>query len=97
MRHLGKKMIGLRPGEKIGGGYFVFRRGKRTGRIAINTTLPFEHPTAGSAAREARHLAQANPGETFEVFGPGSISFTETPDPLPENAGFSGELMLTEA
>jgi endonuclease YncB( thermonuclease family) len=73
-------MIGLRPGEKIGGGFFVFRRGKRTGRVGISSTLPFEHPDLLSATREARRLAAATPGETFEVFATTNIAFTETPD-----------------
>lgn len=29
-----------RDGEKIGGGFFVFRRGKRTGRVACGALPP---------------------------------------------------------
>lgn len=57
-----------RRSETIGGGYFVFRRGKRTGRVGIRTTLPFEHPDLASATAEASRLARENPGETYEVF-----------------------------
>lgn len=55
-----------RPNEMIGGGYFVFRRGKDTGRIRA-PEFPFEHPTYGDAYAEARRLAALHPGETFEV------------------------------
>jgi hypothetical protein len=58
-----------RRGEQIGGGWFVFRRGKRTGRIGIRTQLPFEHPTREAALTEARRLADLTPGETYQVFG----------------------------
>jgi hypothetical protein len=58
-----------RPNEKIGGGYFVFRRGKKTGRISVRTSvLPFEHPTFAAAMEEAHRLAEKHVGETFEVF-----------------------------
>lgn len=62
--------IWQRDGEMIGGGFFVFRRGKTTGRIsrgALNT-LPFEHPTLDAATAEADRLAGLYPGETFAVF-----------------------------
>lgn len=56
-----------RRGEKIGGGYFVFRRGKKTGRISAGGSLPFEHPSYAAARQEAERLAKANPGERFVV------------------------------
>jgi len=56
-----------RRNEAIGGGFFVFRRGKRTGRIA-HTKFPFEHATFAQALAEATRLAAQHPGESFEVF-----------------------------
>lgn len=56
-----------RKHEAIGGGFFVFRRGRRTGRVGIRSTMPFEHPDYASAVREAARLAKMT-GETFEVF-----------------------------
>lgn len=56
-------------GEVVGGGYFVFRRGKKTGRIASANLLPFEHATEGAARGEAYRLAEANLGEQFVVLG----------------------------
>ena len=65
-------------GEKVGGGYFVFRRGKKTGRIATGNTLPLEHPSLESAQKEAVRLAGLNEGETFavlyQVFDTASVS-----------------------
>ena len=57
-----------RPGEKIGAGYFVFRRGERTNRIRP-AGFPFEHETHEGAMAEARRLAAMFPGYTFQVFG----------------------------
>ncbi|MEZ2132522.1 MULTISPECIES: hypothetical protein [unclassified Sinorhizobium] len=54
-----------RKNEKLGGGVFVFRRG-RAGRIHP-TTWPFEHPTEDSAIVEAGRLAKMT-GDTFEVY-----------------------------
>ena len=56
-----------RDGEVIGGGWFVFRRGKKTGRISGSSTLPFEHPTFADAAKEAGRLSRQHPGESFVV------------------------------
>jgi hypothetical protein len=72
-------------GEVVGGGFFVFRRGKRSKRLrfkqdAINGVavfLPFEHPDMDAALREAARLAHRNPGENYfvfqQVFGPVSV------------------------
>lgn len=65
-------------GEKIGAGYFVFRRHKRSGRIAPNPRgVPFEHETAEAAMLEAGRLADQFPGETFEVFRSVGVAWTE--------------------
>lgn len=55
-----------RPGEKIGGGFFVFRRGRGSGRIRASE-WPFEHPTLGEARAEAQRLAEKHPGQKFDV------------------------------
>lgn len=55
-----------RPGEKIGGGYFVFRRGDGTGRIRPSQ-WPFEYASLDEAAEQAKKLADANPGYRFDV------------------------------
>ena len=55
-----------RKDEEIGGGYFVFRRGSRTGRV-MPSPWPFEHPTIWSATREADKLAAMKPGYQFDV------------------------------
>lgn len=57
-----------RKHEKIGGGFVVMRRGKRTGRISVRPGKPpFEHPSRDSAEIEAMRLAEANPGETYVI------------------------------
>ena len=67
-----------RKGEKIGGGWFVFRRGKKTGRIGTRqNTMPFEHPTEESAFIEAKRLAALHPGEKYSVFGYSGVSVRE--------------------
>lgn len=55
-----------RPEEKIGGGFFVFRRGGGTGRIRA-PEYPFEHPTLAAADAEAARLAERFPREVFVV------------------------------
>jgi hypothetical protein len=70
-----------RKGEQIGGGWFVFRRSKRTGRVCIATQFPFEHPTREAALTEARRLADLTPGETYQVFG-GFDQITSAPAKL---------------
>ncbi|WP_421565710.1 hypothetical protein [Ochrobactrum sp. EDr1-4] len=57
-----------RKNEVIGGGFFVFRRGKLTGRVSVATSLPYEHGSFEQALAEAARLAKLCPGETFEVF-----------------------------
>ena len=57
-----------RKNEVISGGFFVFRRGKQTGRVSVATTLPYEHGSFEQALAEATRLAKLCPGETYEVF-----------------------------
>ena len=56
-----------RVGEQVGAGFFVFWRGRRSGRIKP-ATPSFEHPTLEAARAEAEVLARAHPGRVFEVF-----------------------------
>lgn len=65
----GKKWSGFpgpRTGEEIGGGHFVFKRGKRTGRIE-NRGIPFEHGSVDSALDEAARLSVEYGGQ-FDVY-----------------------------
>ena len=56
-------------GEVVGGGYIVFRRGKKTGRVGIKkNSICFEWPSYQTARAEANRLEQLNPGERFVVF-----------------------------
>ncbi|MCA8886686.1 MAG: hypothetical protein KDA35_08675 [Hyphomonadaceae bacterium] len=55
-------------GERIGGGFFVFRRGKKSNRVHPGA-FPFEHCTMMAAINECQRLARANPGETYIVVG----------------------------
>lgn len=55
-----------RPGEAIGGGYFVFRRGDDTGRIRP-ANWPFEYATQEAAQAQANILASRNPGYRFDI------------------------------
>lgn len=64
-----KELFLGRKNESIGGGYFVFRRGKKTGRVGITSTIPFEHPSYEAAKAEADRLMSKNPGEKYVVFG----------------------------
>lgn len=54
-------------GERVGGGFFVHRRGKKSGRVRPSK-LSFEHADQRAAVAEAEKLAARHPGETFEVF-----------------------------
>ena len=55
-----------REGEKIGGGFFVFRRTGGTGRIRV-PEWPFEHPTRESAEAERDRLSNLYFGEKFVI------------------------------
>lgn len=65
-----------RHNETVGGGHFVFRRGRTTGRIKTGAILagrmPFEHPSKESALAEAGRL-QGLHGGTYDVL---SVSAT---------------------
>lgn len=56
-----------RAGEQIGGGYSVFRLGRRSRRIRP-AEFPFEHPSLALAEAAAQKLANQNPGQTYEVW-----------------------------
>jgi hypothetical protein len=56
-----------RPGEEIGAGYLVFRRGGGSGRIRT-PEYPFEHPSLAAALTECNRLSAAHPGHRFEVW-----------------------------
>lgn len=55
-----------RPGESIGGGYFVFRRAGNCKRIRV-PEWPFEHPTLEAAVAERDRLSAKFPTEKFIV------------------------------
>lgn len=55
-----------REGEQIGGGFFVFRRGRRSNRV-WPSKLPFEHPSLAAALAERDRLAALFPDRTFVV------------------------------
>jgi len=68
----GKKWPGFpgpRQREEIGGGHFVFKRGRTTGRIKTGRAghIPFEHATLEDALDEAARLSIEKGGK-FEVF-----------------------------
>lgn len=90
MSKLTKNQIKKRAdlGEVVGGGYFVFRRGKQTGRIASGNNLPFEHPNEGAARDEAYRLAEKHLGEQFVVLGVRDV-VGPFAAPLVENVGQS--------
>ena len=67
-----KKHSRPRTNEQLGGGHFVFRRGKH-GRVHPNP-WPFEHPTDEAAITEASRLAAAT-GGTFEVYSRISVAY----------------------
>jgi hypothetical protein len=57
-----------RKNEKVGAGWFVFRRGRIGGRIKP-APFPFEHPSKQAAVAEAVKLAEKYPGNEFVVLG----------------------------
>lgn len=60
---------GPRDNEEIGGGHFVFKRGRTTGRIKTGRVghSPFEHGSLEAALDEAARLSVEYGGK-FEVF-----------------------------
>lgn len=59
----------LQIGDAVGGGFFVFRRGRTTGRIKIDPQkMPFEHATVEDALYAARDQSRKHPGVTFSIF-----------------------------
>jgi len=63
-----------RPGESIGGGFIVVRRGNGSGRLRMNE-WPFEHGTYEDAEAEARRLSEQYPGKAFAVLQQVSPTF----------------------
>lgn len=74
--HKSKKHPSPRHNEKIGGGHFVFRRGRTTGRIKTGSIMagkmPFEHPNMESARTEAKRL-QGMFGGRYDVFSTSAV------------------------
>lgn len=70
------------PGETIGGGFFVFRRGENTNRIRA-PYWPFEHATLREAILEAERLAADNPGHDYIVVAECHTALVE---PQPQTA-----------
>lgn len=61
-------------GEVIGGGYIIFRRGKKTGRVGYKPySIPFEHGSYESAQKEVARLMEENPGERYSIFADLSV------------------------
>lgn len=86
-----------RRNETIGGGFFVFRRGKKTGRISVSQwNLQFEHATLAEALAEAARLAAKHPGETYEVFATtGALALCQVePETAPAGAQGAPELQV---
>lgn len=85
-------------GEVVGGGWFVFRRGRTSGRIKParfgkpgTSWYPFEHASEESAKAEAERLAVLNPGLRFCVFH----QVSEAPVTEPNTA--AGQAVQTSA
>lgn len=53
-------------GERIGGGWFIFKRDPKTGRIRPSFT-PFEYPSKKLATEQAHHLSKSSDGAEFAV------------------------------
>lgn len=66
-------------GEKVGGGFFVHRRGKSSKRVHA-APMPFEHATLMKAINECERLAALHPGERYVVVGQCYEAFV---DPVP--------------
>lgn len=79
-KNVGFDRVFHRTREEIGGGYLVFRRGRRTNRIHIPKQAPFEHPDRASADAEAKRLADKFPGKTFVVYEEVSQAYSAPPD-----------------
>lgn len=56
-----------RPGEIVGGGFFVFRRGRSTGRIKV-PSVPFEFGSIAEAGAEAQRRERSGDGAIFDIF-----------------------------
>ncbi len=56
----------IRVGEKIGGGFIVLVRNRKTGRLT-SPLHPFEHPALVGAVDEAIRLAAKSPRNTYAV------------------------------
>lgn len=63
-------------GERIGGGWFVFKRDPKTGRIRPSQ-FPFEYPDKKKAQAQADHLSDVNPGAEFIILQSVATVFTE--------------------
>lgn len=72
-------------GEKIGGGFFVHRRGRRSNRIHA-APLPFEHATLMKAINECERLAALNPGAHYVVVAQCYDAFVDPVAPEVEDA-----------
>lgn len=56
-------------GEKIGGGFIIFRRHRKSGRVALpQIALPFEHASFEAAEKEMKRLAAKHEGNEFCIF-----------------------------
>lgn len=56
-------------GDVVGGGFFVFRRGRTTGRVKIDPQkMPFEYASIEDALYAAREQSRAHRGVTFSIF-----------------------------
>lgn len=67
MNRSGKPLF-VRPGEKVGGGFWVFRRGSYGGRIKPGP-IPYEHPNFESALIEMCRLKEKYPDQQFIIVG----------------------------
>lgn len=94
MASLSKHMASrAQRGEVVGGGFFVFRRGRKSNRIKPEVNgFPFEHATLRAAEAEAARLAALNPGMTFVVLQ--QVSATKTAVAAPQGEGQEWEAFL---